>query len=141
MPVRPEFRGPILSTLATGVFLIAMCMPWGELRFNPLERPIGMSLPAEVAIPTPSGADTVTATGWSGALKLGIIIPNYAVLIAAGFIACLLWLRVFSVWTAPTGLLVGLALYGLIHSIIWFFVCLLAATATPGMGALLSAVM
>ena len=82
----------------------------------------------------------VEINAWNGRITLGLVVPNYVVVLAAGVIACVLWLRAFSIWNSAGVLSIWLSLYGLLQSGFWFLGSILASSGTPGIGSLLTLV-
>lgn len=139
MHTAADRRDAAIMTLAVGIVLIASVMPWAKVPGPSL----GSLLPgSSVGNPLPgplSGLQFhITATAWNGNLRLfGVEWPHSLVVLIAVVLTVLGWLKALGHWTAPRGLLLGLAGYGLFH-MLWFLASV-ATVGTIGIGALLTA--
>lgn len=136
---------PHNTKLAIGVSIAAVLvfaaafLPWGEIRAAPqLRAPFGGDFPF------PGGMFegmqmTLTITGWNGNITLvGLKLPNWLVVLAAGGVTALCWLKASSVWDAPPAVSFVVAAYGLLHAGFALVVLILASEGSPGVGVILT---
>lgn len=126
----------ISVTIAAVIVFVASFLPWGELRgelspsglnpfgFNPFE-----GITVEVSV-----------DAWDSHMSLaGLKLPNGLVVIVAIASAALVWLGATGAWSAPTGALVALGVYGVFHSLWVLGLLLFSNEGTPGIGLILTA--
>ena len=101
------------------IIFVAAFMPWGKSGF--------------IVLPISGATLSQIATGWTGHISvIGILIPNWVVVVIAAAIAFIGWLRANSVEVKPN-LSLWLTLYGLIHTIIFLYSAI-TFRGTPQLG-------
>lgn len=132
---------PVGTTIAAVLVLAAAFMPWGSITAVPtLEMPMfpGSTLTKGTFSSTEM---TWTVTGWNGKLTIGgLELPNWAVVLAAGCVAALAWARAYSASRPSVFVLLGIAGYGVLHTLGWMAVMLGSGKGALGFGALLTTV-
>ena len=108
---------------------------WGRHQFAPVqtyptyhvERPASGGQP-RVAVTWPK-----SMTAWNGYVALGRLkFPNWLVVVAAGGVLVLCWLKAFSVGDRPSVLPMVLAVYGFLHAVVVPVFVPSAKTIVPG---------
>ena len=129
-------------TIASVLIFAAAFMPWGEISAIPAinsNSPFGGSFPFP-GNPFPRMNLTITITGWNGSISLGgLSLPNWLVVLASAGVATLCWLKVASVWDAPSALLFALAGYGLLHTGVALFTLMGSGKSSAGVGSFVTA--
>jgi hypothetical protein len=139
MHTAADRRDAAIVSLAAVIVLIASVMPWAKVPGPSLGTLFpGPSIGSGFPGPLSGLQFHITLNAWNGNLRLfGVEWPHSLVVLIAVVLTILVWLKALGHWTAPRGLLLGLAGYGLFH-MLWF-VAGVATVGTIGIGALLSA--
>ena len=117
-----------LSVAAALVFAAAF-MPWGEIRHAEISFGDGGVF----------GGLSFTVTGWNGSVTLvGLTLPNWLVVLAAGGVALVGWLRASGAGS-PAFVPIGVAGYGLLHSLFALVALAGSDRSSAGVGSLLTA--
>jgi hypothetical protein len=126
----------ITATLTAVIIFIAAFMPWGEIDVNiGLEAPFGGS-PYDSFGTMNMG---VAFTGWNSHITLvGLKLPNWLVVIAAGAVALMSCLSSFAVWKIHVTLPVVIAVYGLLHAISVLVILVGSEESSVGIGVLVT---
>ena len=128
----------LVSLLSLLVFAAAF-MPWGTINALPTMTVTGMPFPAG-EMPFGGMRMEMTMTGWNGSMSPGgFKLPNWLVVLAAGAIATLVWVRAKSITAIPGALPIALAIYGLLHAALAGFVLVGSSGGSLGVGTLLTA--
>ena len=132
---------PIGTTIAAVLVFGAAFMPWGSITAVPTFDMPGFPGSSFTQGMFASSEMTLTVTGWNGKLTIGALeLPNWAVVLAAACVAAFAWARAYSVGRPSLLVLLGIALYGVLHSIGWMAVALGSGKGSLGIGVLLTTV-